>query len=315
MWQSQPVAVFRRTFVLVCHALFLWAGYGLRVGFDRHNFDGGSLADVGAEAFSKRRGIVRVHSRILRSAGYGDVGESGIDQSGMCRGVHVDEDTVGRQSLGAVGSHGVAVVEMAHPQGIEGKRSALLAVQADGHGRPFDLMYRTEVPILYVEVGSAGGELEAVSDGEVALELAVGGDALQSFRVVGDVLSIWTLYREPVLPGIDGDDGSVTAPLDPKLFAAAGVIEEVAGLVLGGPTPVGACKLRALGEHVERSILFGECAGRFQFLADGFVDVATAGVLGRDNQRVRRVCGVVLGDGFAAPVAVGNLGDAALRRL
>ena len=55
----------------------------------------------------------------MAGAGDGDVGEAGVEQVRVDRGVGVNEDAFGCEALGAVAGDGIAMVEMTMLVGVE----------------------------------------------------------------------------------------------------------------------------------------------------------------------------------------------------
>ena len=66
------------------------------------DLDSGGFADVGTETFGKRCCVVRVDSRVIGRARDGHISEASVDEFGMSRGVHVDQDSIRGESLRAV---------------------------------------------------------------------------------------------------------------------------------------------------------------------------------------------------------------------
>src|SRR5258707_11401247 len=65
-----------------------------------------------AHALGEVAGVVGVDLRLVRGARDGDVGKAGADELRVGPRVHVDEYSLGGDSLGAVGCDGVAMVEV-----------------------------------------------------------------------------------------------------------------------------------------------------------------------------------------------------------
>src|ERR1039458_7469260 len=95
-------------------------------------------------------------------------------------------------------------------------------------------------------------------------------------------------------------------------FAAPRVVENIVRLIVRRPTPIDTGKLRSLRQNIHSVIVLGDDAGAFQLCTDGIVDLTATGVIGRDDKRVFRLGGVILGDSLDALRVVRYLRDAAL---
>ena len=151
---------------------------GLLVGgrFDRRflKINRRGFGHVGAEAFAKGSGIVGINPRILRCAGDGDISEARVDEFRVNGGVHVDQYPFGGESLGTVGGHGIAVVEVPHLRGVEADGALLLTVYFDVDLFAVDPVDGSEVSVGDTQLSVCGRELDAVALGEVPADLPVG---------------------------------------------------------------------------------------------------------------------------------------------
>src|SRR5580658_3046111 len=115
---------------------------------------GGGFAHIGAEALGKRRGIISVNVGVLGRAGDGDVGKAGVEEFGKRIGVHIDEDAVFGQTLGAVAGNGIAVIEVPHPGGVKIDSSSVIyfhgqaIVIADGYNPAAITVVHVEILIV-----------------------------------------------------------------------------------------------------------------------------------------------------------------------
>jgi hypothetical protein len=245
-----PSLLFRGQFFGVCHDLLLRLGLvSLRFAVWSCDLDSGGFADVGTEPLGERCRVVRVDSRVFGRARYGHISKARIDEFGVRRGVHVDQDSIRGKSLRAVRRNGVAVVEVAHLGCVECESPGLVAIHADSHVGAVDAFQGAQIAVLDVHFGLADGELEPVAFGKVSGDFPVRGDAMQSLGIVGDVLAVLPFDRELVRFGVCRDDSSVGAALKAKFLAPSGVVENVGGLVERGPVAVGAGQLRTLGKN------------------------------------------------------------------
>jgi len=56
--------------------------------------------------------MIGINARIHAGTGYGDIGKPRVYEVGMHRGIDVDQDTVGGESLGAVAGDCIAMIEV-----------------------------------------------------------------------------------------------------------------------------------------------------------------------------------------------------------
>jgi len=112
----------------------------------------------------------------VAGAGDGDVAEARVEQVRMNAGIGVHEDALGGESLGTVAGHGIPMVEMAMFCGVEFDLAVVVetgrnaAVRRDG----FD---GGKVAVGDAKRLVGRGELDAVADRELAVDLAVNADA------------------------------------------------------------------------------------------------------------------------------------------
>jgi hypothetical protein len=115
----------------------------------------------------------------MAGAGDGDVAEAGVQQVRVEAGVGMNENAFGGEALGAVTGDGIPVVEMSMLTGVE--LDLPVVVEAGGEAAiGMDRLDNGEVTIGNVERFVGGGELDAVVDGELAVDLAVDADTGQS---------------------------------------------------------------------------------------------------------------------------------------
>jgi hypothetical protein len=96
-----------------------------------------------------------------------------------------------------------------------------------------------------MQVAIWGGELDRIARGDLALPLAVGGDALKALRVVGRKLAVIPLYGQQIALRVDCNHRCGAAALYMVFLAATAVVENILRLILLRPGAVGACHLRA----------------------------------------------------------------------
>ena len=151
--------------------------------------EGGGFGHIGAETLGKSGGIIGVNVGVLGRTRNGDVGKAGVEEFGERVGVHIDEDAVFGQTLGTVAGNGIAVIEVAHPGGVQSDSSSVIhfdgqaIVIADG----FDT---AAITIVYVEVLIIVRELDAISGRELAAKVRVNIHSAQALRIVGHMLAI-----------------------------------------------------------------------------------------------------------------------------
>jgi hypothetical protein len=235
-----------------------------------------------------------------------------IDEFRVNGGVHVDQYPVGGKSLRTVGGDSIAVVEVPHLRRIKTDATLFLPIHLHVDLRPVDSADSSQIAVGNAQLSVCRRELDTVALREVRADLPVGGDTVQSFRVVGDLPTIFGGNRNPIGSGFNGRHGCVAAWLDAVLLASPRVIEHITLLVVRGPISVNARQLRSLGQNFHAVVVFGNDPGVFQLYADGIVDVAAAGVVGRNDKRVLWLGGIVPGDGFNALPGVRDLNHAAL---
>jgi len=63
--------------------------------------------------------MIGINARIHAGTGYGDIGKPRVYEVGMHRGIDVDQDTVGGESLGAVAGDGIPVIKVTVLLGVE----------------------------------------------------------------------------------------------------------------------------------------------------------------------------------------------------
>ena len=113
------------------------------------NFHSGGFADFMAEILAQRGRMIGIDARIDAGAGYRNIGEAGVDEVGMYRGIDMDQHAVGGESLGAVAGDRIAMIEVAVIP--IGKRDRAAIVEAGG-----DLSMRRDgldggkVPVRYL---------------------------------------------------------------------------------------------------------------------------------------------------------------------
>lgn len=91
---------------------------------------------------------------------------------------------------------------------------------------------------MHVEVFVVLCELDAVADGELTWEVGVYVDSAQSLWIVGNTPAISSLDGKQVAFGIRRYDCGVGVYCHANLFAAARVVQRVAGVVFGSPCSI-----------------------------------------------------------------------------
>ena len=148
------------------------------------DFQRGGLRDIGSELGAEFCHVVGEERGLVAGAGDGDVAEAGVEQVRVNAGIGVDENALGGETLGAVAGDGIAVVEVAMLAGVE--FDLAVVVEAGGNaaiGR--DGLDHGEVAIGDAKRLVGRGELDAVADGELAVDLSVDADAGEAARIVG----------------------------------------------------------------------------------------------------------------------------------
>ena len=174
----------------------------------------------------------------MAGAGDGDVAEAGVEQVRVDAGVGVNEHALGGEALGAVTGDGVAVVEMAMLAGVE--LDLAVVVEAGGEAAiRMDRFDDGEVAIGNAERFVGCGELDAVADGELALDLSVDADAGEAAGIVGGKFLVRFLDGELVCGWVDRDNRCVGSSFDSDGFAAARVANYVVDLVVARPGSFG----------------------------------------------------------------------------
>ena len=184
--------------------------------------EGGGFAYIGAEALGKGGGIIGVNVGILGRTRNGDVGKAGVEEFGERIGVHIDEDAVFGQTLGAVAGNGIAVIEMLHPSGVKIEGSSVIhfhgqaIVIADG----FD---PAAITVVHVEILIIVRELDAITGRELTRKAGVNIDSAQTLRIVGHLLAICSGNGHSIVGGIGRDDRGVAVSFQAQRLAATNV--------------------------------------------------------------------------------------------
>src|SRR5271165_2924892 len=97
---------------------------------------------------------------------------------------------------------------------------------------------RSQFAVGNVQILRGRCELDAVAFGKLALCFAVDGDSLQAARVIGHLLASVTLDREQVLFSVRVCDGGIFSGIYSHDFAASRIAQNVAWVVLFGPSDV-----------------------------------------------------------------------------
>src|SRR5258705_7317717 len=188
-------------------------------GWGLAEVDGGGLADVMAHALGEVAGVVGVDLRLVRGARDGDVGKAGADELRVGPRVHVDEYSLGGDSLGAVGCDGVAMVEVPHAGGIEGD-GLLFPVHLDSELARVEVLDCSKVAVGNSKLSCRRGELNAIAFGEVAMNFLVCRDSLQPARIVGAFLPVPEAHGEAgFFRPHRGDVGGAAPPRSPAFPA------------------------------------------------------------------------------------------------
>ena len=264
-----------------------------------------------AHALGEVAGVVGVDLRLVRGARDGDVGKAGADELRVGPRVHVDEYSLGGDSLGAVGCDGVAMVEVPHAGGIEGD-GLLFAVHLDSELAPVEVLDCSKVAVGNSKLSRRRGELDAIAFGEVAMNFLVCRDSLQPARIVGAFLPVPEAHGEAVVLGLNRGDGGVAAALDSLIFTALAVVDDVSSLVLCRPLSIGSGHFGTWNENSERMIFRGDDSRTLQLDPHGSIEFPAAGIVRRNDDGSIWPGGVLLRDRLYAFRCVWNFGDAAL---
>ena len=178
------------------------------------DFEGGGFRDIGSKLRGEFCHVVGEERGLVAGSGDRDVAEAGVEQIRVDACIGVYKDALRGEALGAVAGDGVAVVEMAMISGIEFD----LAIVVEASGNP--AIGRNRLDYGKVAIGDAErfvgrGELDAVTNGKLAVDLAIDADAGKAARIIGGLVRrIRFLDREEVCGGVDADDCSVGSSLD-----------------------------------------------------------------------------------------------------
>ena len=141
----------------------------------------GFLAHILAETRGERSYIIGVNLRVVRGSRDRHVGEAVVDKLRVNLRVHVHQYALRRETLRAVRSHGVAVIEVSHLVGIEAHDSVFCAIHANADLSVIpDVLDGAEVTVGNLQVPVRGSKLYFVPDSELPLDLTVRGDAAQT---------------------------------------------------------------------------------------------------------------------------------------
>ena len=132
-------------------------------------------------------------------------------------------------------------------------------------------------------------------------------DAAQPSRVIGDGRSVRQLDGERISACIYGADSGEAVPLDAFGLAAGGVLEHVACGVPRRPGAVGSGHIGTMRQRAEGLSVGCQNALLKQLSTNGFIDLLTAAIVGRDDDGVLRLRGIILGDSRDAFLPVGDL--------
>src|SRR6266516_2775136 len=158
--------------------------------------------------------VTGVDPGIIACPRHGHVCQARVDEIPIrARAVDVDQDTVGRGSLGAVARHCIAVVEMWMFADAECDRVS--GVETDSQtAAGVDLLDRPELTVRHALVLVWCGELDAVSGGELSLALSVDRNSLEAARIVGKLLAVVASDRQEIAVAVDADHADVLAGCD-----------------------------------------------------------------------------------------------------
>ncbi len=134
-----------------------------------------------------------------------------------------------------------------------------------------DTLKGAQLAVGHLQVVRGRGELDAVSNGERPLPIAVDGDSLLPARVVGQLRTVRPDDGEQVLLGVHALDAGVLAFLEASLFRAARVQEHVVRLVADGPRPVGSGEVLPGHERLDAALFPAHHATRPQLGMDALL--------------------------------------------
>ena len=135
---------------------------------------------------------------------------------------------------------------------------------------------------------------------------------MQPGRIVGDLLAIRFLDGQQIRFWIGRNHSRVAALLDAEGLAATLVVEHVANLIARGPGTVSAGHIGTRRKHAHGVVLGFDDAAFLQLRANRLIDRAARSIVGRNDDGIGRIVGIVPGNRGDALFRVGNLRDAAL---
>ncbi len=130
---------------------------------------------------------------------------------------------------------------------------------------------------------------------------------METLRVVGNFLAIFTANGDPVRLSIDGCHVDIAAALEIEVLAAGRVVEHVAGVIFRCPLAIGAGELGAWYQGGKELAVHRDDTPPLELHSDSPIDLAAAGVVGRHDDRVLRPGCVISGDNLDALAAVLDL--------
>src|SRR6185437_2581968 len=89
-------------------------------------------------------------------------------------------------------------------------------------------------------------------------------------------------------------------------------MEYIAHFVAGCPGSIRACHIRTWGQHADGMVFGVDDTASLQLSADGLIDLASRGIVGRDDDGVARTVSIVSDNRGDAFLWVGNFHDSAL---
>ena len=196
--------------------------------------------DIVAESFAQLVGVVGVDTRVMAGARDGNVGKSSVDEAARTVRVDVRQHAFGGEALCAVGSHSVAVVDVAELLRIEADNAVRLARVAGQSCAPAVCSCTTPISRFTMpSFRSAAVNWTAVARGDFSGRLAVGGDTAKPLGVVGNGLAVCFLHGDGVAVLVDRYHCGRAVALYPFCLTALAVTKYVADFVPGCPAPVG----------------------------------------------------------------------------
>ena len=149
--------------------------------------------------------------------------------------------------------------------------------------------------------------LNPVAGSKFPLSFTVNMDTAQPSRVIGDGRSVRQLDGEHIGAAIDIANSGEAVPLNAFGLAAGGVLEHVACVVPRRPGAVGSSHIGAVRQRAKGLPVGCQNAFLKQLGTNGFIDVLTAAIVGRDDDGVLRLGGIVFRNGCDALRAVRDL--------